>query len=79
MRGDDLFGNVERAQTFEAAYQSVRLQRETEPEHWIVTPQTVNVVYLPWRNEILLPSAMLQPPLFDPDAEAAANYGTLGR
>jgi predicted metalloendopeptidase len=78
VRGDDLFGNIERAQKFEAAYQSARLMRQTEPQHWMVSPQTVNAVYLPWRNEILLPSAMLQPPLFDPDADFAASYGALG-
>ena len=71
-------GNVERAQKFDNGYQAQRLARRTESDHWIVTPQTVNATYLPWRNEIILPAAMLQPPLFDPDADDAVNYGALG-
>lgn len=78
VREGDLMGNVERAQKFENAYQARRLAQQTEPEHWFVTPQTVNATYLPWRNEVILPAAILQPPLFDPDAEEAVNYGALG-
>ena len=78
VRSDDLMGNVERAQKFDNGYQAQRLARRTESDHWIVTPQTVNATYLPWRNEIILPAAMLQPPLFDPDADDAVNYGALG-
>lgn len=78
IQANDLMGNVERAQRFENGYQALRLAQKTEPEHWLVTPQTVNATYLPWRNEIILPAAILQPPLFDPDAEDAVNYGALG-
>jgi putative endopeptidase len=78
VRPNDLMGNVERVQKFDNAYQARRLALRTEPDQWIVTPQTVNATYLPWRNEIILPAAMLQPPLFDPDADDAVNYGALG-
>ena len=71
-------GNVERVQNFDNAYHARRLARPTETDHWFVTPQTVNATYLPWRNEVILPAAMLQPPLFDPDADDAVNYGALG-
>jgi putative endopeptidase len=74
----DFLGNVQRAQQFENAYQMVRLQRRTEPRQWLITPQTVNAYYTPSRNEIILPAAMLQPPLFDPAAEDAVNYGGIG-
>ncbi len=43
-----------------------------------MTPQTVNAHYTPSRNEIILPAAMLQPPMFDPTAEDAVNYGGIG-
>jgi endothelin-converting enzyme len=45
---------------------------------WTVTPQTVNAFYVPALNEITLPAAILQPPLFDPAAEDAVNYGAIG-
>jgi putative endopeptidase len=71
-------GNVQRAQAFENAYQMARLQRRHEPRQWLTTPQTVNAYYTPSRNEIILPAAMLQPPLFDAAAEDAVNYGGIG-
>ena len=75
---DDLFGNARRAQAFDNAYKAMRLMRRREPDQWIITPQTVNANYLPWRNEMLLPAAILQPPLFDAAAEDAVNYGGIG-
>jgi putative endopeptidase len=41
-------------------------------------PQTVNAYYNPPRNEIVFPAAILQPPFFDPSADAAINYGGIG-
>jgi predicted metalloendopeptidase len=43
-----------------------------------MTPQTVNAYYNPVLNEIVVPAAMLQPPLFDAGADDAANYGAIG-
>jgi len=43
-----------------------------------MTPQTVNAYYSPLRNEIVFPAAILQPPFFDPAADAALNYGGIG-
>ena len=71
-------GNARRAQKFDNEYKARRLLRQREPDQWIITPQTVNANYLPWRNEMLLPAAILQPPLFDPAAEDAVNYGGIG-
>jgi len=56
----------------------MRLRRRAEPRQWLITPQTVNAYYTASRNEIILPAAMLQPPLFDPAAEDAVNYGGIG-
>ena len=43
-----------------------------------MSPQTVNARYDPQRNEVVFPAAMLAPPFFDPDADAALNYGGIG-
>ena len=43
-----------------------------------MTPQTVNAYYNPELNEIVLPTARLQYPLYDPDAEPAIDYGAVG-
>src|SRR3546814_16528268 len=45
---------------------------------WTMTPQTVNAYYNPLQNEIVFPAAILQPPFFDPAADAAYNYGAIG-
>jgi putative endopeptidase len=45
---------------------------------WGMTPQTVNAYYNPSMNEIVFPAAILQPPFFDPNADAAINYGGIG-
>jgi putative endopeptidase len=74
---DDLIGNVERGQQFENRFRMNRLRRPSRG-YWTVTPQTVNAFYLPALNEITLPAAILQPPLFEPDAEDAVNYGAIG-
>jgi putative endopeptidase len=43
-----------------------------------MTPQTVNAYFSPIGNEIVFPAAMLQSPYFDPNADAAVNYGAIG-
>ena len=43
-----------------------------------MTPQTVNAYYNAFFNEIVFPAAILQPPYFDPTADAAVNYGGIG-
>ena len=78
IRPEDLLGNVQRAHKFENDYRMMRLRRRFEPRHWLMPPQMVNAYYTPSRNEIILPAAMLQPPLFDPAAEDAVNYGGIG-
>jgi len=43
-----------------------------------MTAQTVNAVNLPLQNALNFPAAILQPPYFDPKADAAHNYGSMG-
>ncbi len=43
-----------------------------------MTPQTVNAVNLPLQNALNFPAAIIQPPYFDANADAAHNYGSMG-
>src|SRR5580698_4698200 len=43
-----------------------------------MTPSTINAYYNPSFNEIVFPAAILQPPFFDPGADDAVNYGSIG-
>lgn len=78
IKADDLLGNIQRAKQFENEVRMARLAQPAAHEEWPITPQTVNASYNPASNEIVLPAAILQPPLFDVDAEDAVNYGAIG-
>ena len=78
VRADDLAGNLQRARRFDSDYRMTRVSRAMPGEWLTTTPQTVNAYYNPALNEIVLPAAMLQPPLFDFTADDAVNYGALG-
>nr|WP_314751527.1 M13 family metallopeptidase [uncultured Capnocytophaga sp.] len=45
---------------------------------WDMTPQTVNAYYSPLYNEIVFPAAILQAPMFNPEADPAVNFGAIG-
>ncbi len=55
-----------------------RLGGPVDSKNGRMTPQTVNAVNLPLQNALNFPAAILQPPFFDPEAPAAANYGAIG-
>ncbi len=78
VRPDDLFGNTERAGIFQWQYQLNRLNQPVDKDEWGMTPQTVNAYYNSANNEIVFPAAILQPPFFDPNGDAAVNYGGIG-
>jgi putative endopeptidase len=43
-----------------------------------MTPQTVNALFAPSQNSVTFPAAILAPTFFDPNADAAVNYGAVG-
>jgi predicted metalloendopeptidase len=76
--GDDLVGNMMRAQAAEFEFQMAKAGKPIDRDEWGMTPQTVNAYYNPVRNEIVFPAAILQPPFFDMAADDAVNYGAIG-
>ena len=78
VRGDDLYGNVERGTAWLWAYQLARLNLPVDRDDWDSTPQTVNAFNDGTANQLIFPAAILQPPVFDPKADAAVNYGAIG-
>lgn len=75
---DDILGNVRRSALFEHDRQLAKIADPNLPDDWYMTPQTVNAYYHPLMNEIVFPAAILQYPFFDPNRDAAANYGGIG-
>jgi putative endopeptidase len=78
IRADDPLGNHQRAEALEYQHQLAKLTQPVDKGEWWMTPQTVNAVNLPLQNALNFPAAILQPPFFDPKADAAANYGSIG-
>ena len=74
----DLLGNAVRAERFDHDLQLSRLGKPVDRALWDMTPQTVNAYYNPLMNQITFPAAILQPPYFDPKADPAINYGSIG-
>ncbi|WP_285638090.1 M13 family metallopeptidase [Microbacterium arabinogalactanolyticum] len=74
----DLIGNARRATVFEHDRQVSRIGGPIDRDEWHMPPQMVNAYYNPLMNEIVFPAAILQYPFFDPNRDAAANYGGIG-
>lgn len=74
----DLFGNQLRANNWAFDDNIGRLGGPIRRWEWGMLPQTVNAYANFGMNEIVFPAAILQPPFFDPKADAAVNYGGIG-
>ena len=74
----DLLGNIRRTRAFAHRHEADKLNQPVDRDEWFMSPQTVNAYYQPTYNEIVFPAAILQPPFFDPAADDAANYGSIG-
>jgi putative endopeptidase len=78
VKPDDLIGNLERANEFEAKRQIAKIDKPLDRKEWGMTPPTVNAYYSPPFNEIVFPAGILQPPFFDPKMDDAVNFGGIG-
>jgi putative endopeptidase len=78
MRPDDLYGNVKRSGAFDWAYQLEDLNKPVDRKKWGMSPATVDAYNGGLENKIVFPAGILQPPFFDPTADAAVNYGAAG-
>src|SRR5262245_26603489 len=73
-----LIRNLLREARAEHGREVARLGRPVDRSEWQISPQTVNAYYARTRNEIVVPAAILRPPVFDTGAENAVNYGAIG-
>jgi len=77
LRGD-AFGNAQRAELFDYQRNLAKLGSAVDRSEWVMNPQLVNAVNLPALNALNFPAAILQPPYFDPERDAAMDYGATG-
>jgi predicted metalloendopeptidase len=82
IRRDDYFGNMLRLNEFASRRALARLGQPVSEDAFAdskhTLPTVVNAAYSPDRNGIEIPAAFLQPPFYDPKADVAVNYCTLG-
>jgi putative endopeptidase len=77
IRPDDLIADVRAAAAWDWRYYVKRLDNPVDRADWNMTPQT-NDAYNGSLRDIVFPAGILQPPMFDPDADPAINYGGIG-
>ncbi len=78
VKRDDLLGNALRSDEFDWKLLLSRYPKPVDRTLWDMLPQTNNAYYDPTQNQITFPAAILQPPYFDPNADPASNYGSIG-
>jgi putative endopeptidase len=77
IRRDDLLGDVLRCAALDWSFQTDRFFGPVDRSDWTMTPQT-NDAYNGSLRDIVFPAGILQPPVFDPNADPAINYGAAG-
>lgn len=70
--------NMENAWKWQFDENINELGEEVDKTRWGMSPQTVNAYFNPLNNEIVFPAAILQPPFYNYEADAAVNYGGMG-
>lgn len=77
-KGGTLYANLQNIKEWQYSKDLAKIGKAVDKSEWGMTPQTVNAYYNPVNNEIVFPAAILQPPFFNPEADAAVNFGGIG-
>ncbi|HXS97861.1 MAG TPA: M13 family metallopeptidase [Candidatus Limnocylindrales bacterium] len=78
IRRDDFYGNSQRLLDALRKENLDKIGKPTDKSEWGMSTPTVNAFYSPQNNSINFPAGILQPPFFDPQRDAAINYGAVG-
>lgn len=76
--GGTLYSNLQNVESWSYNKELEKIGKPVDKSEWGMSPQTVNAYYNPVNNEIVFPAAILQPPFFNPNADAAVNFGGIG-
>jgi putative endopeptidase len=77
VRGD-AFGNMRRTEAFNRLRDLAKLRQPVDPIEWPINPQIPGAVIMFSPNAEFFSAAILQPPYFDGQGDAASNYGSAG-
>lgn len=78
VRPREFAGDMKRYTEWSSARMWAKVGKPVDRTEWGMTPSAVNAYYNALWNEIVFPAGVLQPPLFDPAADDAVNYGAIG-
>ena len=76
--GATLYSNLQNVSAWQYQKSLDKVGKPVDKTEWGMTPQTVNAYYSGSNNEIVFPAAILQPPFYNPKADAAVNFGGIG-
>ncbi|WP_312078880.1 M13 family metallopeptidase [Chryseobacterium sp.] len=76
--GASLYSNLQNVSAWQYGKSLEKVGKPVDKTEWGMTPQTVNAYYSGSNNEIVFPAAILQPPFYNPKADAAVNFGGIG-
>lgn len=76
--GAELVANVRAGAAFSHDYELGKVGEPARRDEWVANPQTVNAFYNPVVNDITFPAAILRAPFYNPEADAAENFGAIG-
>lgn len=76
--GGTLYKNLQNVTAWQYQKDLDKIGKPVDKTEWGMSPQTVNAYYNPLNNEIVFPAAILQSPFFNPNADAAINFGGIG-
>ncbi|REC52922.1 MULTISPECIES: M13 family metallopeptidase [Chryseobacterium] len=77
-QGATLYSNLQNVSAWQYQKNLDKIGKPVDRTEWGMTPQTVNAYYSGSNNEIVFPAAILQPPFYNPKADAAVNFGGIG-
>ncbi|NML72364.1 M13 family metallopeptidase [Chryseobacterium sp. RP-3-3] len=77
-QGATLYSNLQNVSAWQYQKSLDKVGNPVDKTEWGMSPQTVNAYYSGSNNEIVFPAAILQPPFYNPKADAAVNFGGIG-
>lgn len=75
---DSYLGNMMTLSAYKTNENFAKLGKPVDRDEWGMGAHIVNAYYNPLNNEVVFPAGILQAPFFDPNADAAINYGAIG-
>ncbi|WP_301099229.1 M13 family metallopeptidase [Otariodibacter sp.] len=77
-QGGSIYTNLQEIAKWNYQDALSRVGQPVDLNEWGMLPQVVNASYSPLMNRIVFPAGILQPPLYDVEADPAVNFGAIG-